>query len=527
MPDADDRPPLSTPRLDAIRAPLPGAPAGIDMAYEDAFLRLKSDVDALGAATGGVDFSGIVDQAAAILSEKSKDVTVACYFAFALPRVEGFAGLAEGVAAVRAVCEGFWEDAFPPLRRMRARQSAMQFMAERLNAWAESERATPGDRDALEQALAEASALQALTTEAMGDDAPAFSGLTRTIREALRQLPAPAAPEPEAPPAAPAGDATSPAPPPPAASVSAADAAVTSLSEAQAVVFRVAAFLREQNPFDATAATLVRAVRWGEIEQAPPADGGRTLVPAPPPHQREAFAAMLAASQFAVLASAGEDLFQEPPFHFWLDLQRYIATALDALGPPAKAARDAVTDAAAALVRRLPALTALAFDDGTPFADPLTVAWLDEIASAGGEGGGSREKSPSEAAIGEARAQAGSGDVPGAVAALVGGAGAPRDRFERGVAAAEMCLGAGRPDVALALLDDADAAIGVHRLDVWDPVSASAALRLIHAACTTLLSAPLAPEREAALAARAADAFARLARIDPGLAMRTAVGGAE
>src|SRR5690606_30138406 len=122
----------------------------------------------------------------------------------------------------------------------------------------------------------------------------------------------------------------------------------------------------EQNPYDAMAAQLVRAIRWGEIEQAPPSDGGRTLVPAPPPHQREAFASMLAASQFDVLASAGEDLFPEPPFHFWLDLQRMIATALQALGPPAHAAHVAVTDATAALVRRLPTLSSLAFDDGTP-----------------------------------------------------------------------------------------------------------------------------------------------------------------
>lgn len=529
MPDADDRPPLSTPRLDAIRAPLlGGSPAGIDMAYEDAFLSLKAEVDALGAATGGVDFGAIVDNSTAILTEQSKDLTVACYLAFALPRIAGFAGLAEGVAAVRAVADGFWADAFPPLRRMRARQSAMQFMAERLNAWAESEKATPGDREALEQALAEASALQAHTTESMGDDAPAFSGLTRTLREALRRLPTPAAPSPE-PPVAPEGEATVSAPA--ASSLTPAvdtsepvGAPLDSLSEAQAVVFRVAAFLREQAPYTATAAQLVRAVRWGEIEQVPPSDGGRTLVPAPSPHQREAFVSMLAGGQFDVLAQAGEDLFPEPPFHFWLDLQRMIATSLQALGPPAQAAYVAVTDATAAFVRRLPMLPSLAFDDGTPFADPLTAAWLDEIASAGGEGGGPREASATQSAIGEARTQAGAGDVPGAVATLVGGAGAPRDRFERGVAAAELCLGAGRPDVALALLGDADDAIRAHRLDVWDPAAAGTALRLLHAACTAVLAGPVAPDRQAALLVRADDAFARLARVDPGLAMRTAAG---
>jgi type VI secretion system protein VasJ len=527
MPDADETPPLSTPLLDAVRAPIPGgSPAGIDMAYEDAYLGLKAEVDAMGAATGSVDFETIVGSAAQILTDRSKDISVACYLAFGLIRTKGYAGLAEGVGAVRAVAEGFWEGAYPPLRRMRARQSAMQFMAERLNAWVESQRATPDDREALEQALAEASALQDFTTEAMGDEAPALSGLTRTIREALRQLPAPPPPEPPPPdpdavPSEPESSSDAGTAPAPAGAVS---ADIASVDDAQEAVLRAAGFLREQDPYDATARLLVRAVRWGDFTQAPPAEGGRTLIPAPPEHTREAFAALLAANNLDLLAQEGEDLFPEPPFYIWLDLQRLLATALQALGPPAAAARSAVVDATAAFVRRLPTLPTLAFDDGTPFADALTVAWLDEI-TAGGEGGGGGAPSGGSAADGairEARTRAGAGDVPGAVAALVAGAGAPRDRFERGVAAAEMCLGAGRADVALALLDDADEAVRAHRLDVWDPAAARTALRLLHAACTALLATAGTPDRYAALAVRADDAFARMARLDPGLAMRTA-----
>ncbi len=535
----DDAPALSTPLLDAIRAPIPGgAAAGEDMAYEDAYLALKSEVDAMGAATGAVDFAAIVDGASRILTDRSKDVSVACYLAFGLSRTQGFAGLAEGVAAVRAVSELFWDGAFPPLRRMRARQSAMQFMAERLNAWAEGKRATPDDRDALEHALAEASALQAFTTEAMGDDAPAFSGLTRTLREAIRQLPAPVAsepvvPEPEPPPpdeesstseamptaagpsaSEPDGSAT------PRAALAAVDATFDTILDAQAVVFRVVDFLREQNPYDATALLLVRAIRWGAIEQAPSTQDGRTYVPAPPEHSRAALASLVADGNSGQTAQLGEALFPDLPYYYWLDLQRMAATALQALGAPASAAYSAVVDTTAALVRRIPELPTLAFDDGTPFADALTLAWLEDIA-AGSGGGAPRARDASQEAIAAARTQAGSGDVPGAVATLIAGAGAPRDRFERGVAAAELCLGAGRPDVALALLDDADDALRAHRLDVWDPVAARASLRLLHAASAALIETAATPERHAALTARADDAFARLARLDPGLAMRT------
>ena len=534
MPEDDEPPPFSTPRLDAVRAPIPGsAPAGIDMTYEDAYLGLKARVDALGAATGGVDFGDIVDGATAILADRSKDIGVACYLAFGLSRTDGYAGLAEGVAAVRAVAETFWADAFPPLRRMRARQSSMQFMAERLNSWAEATRATPGDREAVEQALAEASALQAFTTEAMADEAPALSGLTRTLREALRQLPAPEpppAPVEDAPPpgdettgdetmgddTAGAGDGASSAP---AAATGGFDIATP--DDAVEAVLRAAGVLREADPFSATAVLLVRAIWWGGIAEVPPSDGGRTIVPPPPEHIRDGLAQMLASGMLDGLAQTAEDLFPEPPFYLWLDLQRLLAAALGGLGPDAQAARMAVTDATAALARRLPALSTLAFDDGTPFADALTRAWLDEITAAGGGGGGAVAVGGAQAAIREAQTRAGAGDVPGAVAALIAGAGAPRDRFERGVAAAEMCLGADRPDVALALLDDADAAVHAHRLDVWDPAAAGSALRLLHATCAALLQNAASPERHAALAARADDAFARMARLDPGLAMQT------
>jgi type VI secretion system protein VasJ len=538
MPEADAVAPYSSPLVDAVRAPLAGsAPAGIDMAYEDAYLQLKSHVDAMGAATGAVDFGAIVEAASSILTAQSKDIGVACYLAFGLTRTRGFEGVAEGVAAVRAVAETFWEAAFPPLRRMRARQSALQFMAERLNGWAETQTATPADREALEHTLNELTALQAFTTETMGDDAPPLSGLARTIREALRRLPAP---EPEAPPEPPPAEAapsdaapaaTAPgrrvAPPPAAAAPPSAPAApagstaFSTPSEANTVVLRAAGFHREQSLLSVPAALLVRAVMWGQLAQAPPAEGGRTKLPAPPQARRDVLVGLATAGNHEAMVRAGEGVFQESPFHFWLDLQRLVATSLAALGAPAAPARAAVVDAVAALVRRLPALPTLAYADGTPFADPLTVAWLDEIAAAQG-GGEASAPDPALEAVREAQAQASAGDVPGAVAALVAGAGAPRDRFARSVAAAELCLGAGRADVALALLDDADEALRLHRLDIWDPPVARTALRLLHAACTALLAAAAPPDRKAALAARADDAFARLARLDPGLAMRAA-----
>ena len=525
-PSDDELEVLTTPRLDSIRAPIPGgAPAGIDMKYEDLFQTLKAEVDLLGSATGDVDFDKIVELATQILSEMSKDITVTSYLILGLTRTAGYAGIAEGLAAVRSVTQNFWEDAFPPLRRMRGRQAALQFVAERTSAWIQENKATPSDREALTHAQNEAEALQAFVTEAMGEDAPAFSGLVRELREQLRRLPKPKPPEPDSPPtqqptadaASTGAPASSPAPSAPPSVSGGGSATFSTPSEAESVVMKVATFLQEQDPYDATAFALRRAVRWNGIDTPPPPG----VIPPPPGHRRDALAGMLAAANHPLLVEQGEGAFPQAPYHFWLDLQRLLATALKALGPPAAAALNTVESTTAALAKRFPSLPSLTFQDGTPFADPMTIAWLDELTASGGDGGGSGAMAASEAAIKEARDQAAGGDVPGAVAALMANAGAPRDRFERTVIAAELCLSAGRADVALGLLETADAAIQTHQLDVWDPGMASKALRLIHTCCSQLAPTANSPERASVLSQRANDAFNRLSRLDPAHAMRS------
>lgn len=517
---------FTTPRLESIRTPIPGgAPGGIDMKYEDDFQTLKAEVDLLGAATGDVDFDKIVDLSTQILSEKSKDISVASYLILGLTRTAKYEGIAEGLAAVRSVTESFWEDAFPPLRRMRGRQAALQFVAERTSAWIQDNKAEPGDRESLTHAQAEAEALQAFVTESMGEDAPAFSGLVRELREQLRRLPKPKPPK-EDPPPAKEPDASSTADPAPSSAsapaapspASGGDASFSTPSEAERVVMKVATFLQEEDPYNATAFAIRRAVRWNGLTTPPPPG----VIPPPPGHRRDALAGMVTAGNHPLLVSQGEGTFPQAPFHFWLDLQRLLATSLKTLGPPAAAALSVVESTTAALVTRFPSLPSLTFQDGTPFADPMTMSWLEELtASDGGGAGGSEMSAESEAAIKEARDQAAGGDVPGAVAALMANAGAPRDRFERTVIAAELCLGAGRADVALGLLETADDAIRTHQLDVWDPGTASKALRLIHTCCSQLVPTAGSPDRASALNERASDAFNRLSRLDPAHAMRS------
>ena len=237
----------------------------------------------------------------------------------------------------------------------------------------------------------------------------------------------------------------------------------------------------------------------------------------PNPQRITALNTMLEQANYEVLAREAEVSFQQSPFHFWLDLQRFLATALENLGAPAKPALDAVVEEAAGLHRRLPGLAQLTFQDGTPFADTATKDWLESISRGSGEPAlSSKAKAPAdlEEDLQNARARVVDGDLMGAIRILESGISSPETQFERRLASAELCLRANRPDAARSILEGLDETIKRHQLDIWAPDRAFDALKLYVRAANTLMAN--APNPEKPLFKKQADElFERLCRIDP------------
>ena len=499
----------------ALAAPVPGPdPAGADVTYEPAFERLREAVDRLASVgtavdyeaaaggaggpfveEGGADHAAVVADALTVLTEQSKDLRAAAYLAVSLAHTDGAAGIAAGIGGVGRMTRAHWPDLFPPLRRMRARRAAFEFMTGRLgdavSAWP-----PPGadEGEPLDEAVTAVGDLQAFVSDEMGDDAPALSGLLRTLTERQRRVPEEAAPAEEAPaeeaPAPPApAEATAseaaappPAPAPPAAgggvvptNGTAGGGAVDAGADPVRAVLQAAAALREGDAGSAAAVRLVRVVRWDALQAAPPSSGGATRIEAPPARRRDALAA-LAGSDPLLFAEQAEQALAAPPFHFWLDLQRLADGALAGLGAGHADARAALRAEAARLVDRLPALLDLRFRDGTPFADAATRAWvagLSPTPPAHGGGGAAEGGTDADDALAEAQAQAASGDLVGALDRLAESASAGRAGFVRRLRTAELCLGAGRADLALALLRALAADADARGLDAWEPALAA------------------------------------------------------
>lgn len=411
-------------------------PAGADAKYEPEYEALTAEIAKLSSVSQSapISWQDVADNGAAILAQKSKDISVAAYTAVALAHIDGARGFLDGVNLLRGICENFWDDAFPPKAKLRRRLNAYEWWHER----------------ALEQLRKEgqppvSAALSAEMTEAVGELDSLIGGLMddaqplRDIKEAIRAIPLlpeekPKEPEPQAAPAPeppreepapqpqvqatpePPRPAPAPSPAPQAAQTGDTAAALSAFVEAAR---NYAYALRAEDPANYLAWQLPRVALWGKIAALPPDDGtGQTMVPPPDMDRVEAAERLLAGKNWLKAAAAADDLFQSYPL--CIDLQRIADEALANLGPSFAAARARLRAETAAFVGRLPGLTALSYDGGIPFVSPATRAWLDELAhdgESGGAAGGGRADRIDEV-IAEARETLAAGDAAGALRKL-------------------------------------------------------------------------------------------------------------
>lgn len=109
--------------VEVLLQPVPGAnPCGSDLEYDPAFLDLDRMVQGKPEQQMGKtvvpaeapDWQAVAKSAIALLA-KTKDLRVALHVTRALLHSEGFAGLRDGLAVLRGLCERYWEGLFPKL----------------------------------------------------------------------------------------------------------------------------------------------------------------------------------------------------------------------------------------------------------------------------------------------------------------------------------------------------------------------------------------------------------------------------
>jgi type VI secretion system protein VasJ len=530
-----------------------GGGVGEDVSYDAKFDEIKAEVEKLASLSGEVcDWSTVALVSEEILQEKSKDFRIACYLATCKLRDGSLESVLDGLMLMQLLTEKWWEEMFPPLRRVRARAGMVEWMSGQVGPVMLDYPLSARDGDMVKTIEEASIALDTLFREKFADSYPGMTAMRDAVRHWTRTVPKEKPkpkPQEEAKPK-PAGTAAPTAgAAPAAASGGGASIEVNSPEEAQKAIKptrqllrKIAGQIRAGKPEDPLAYRLNRLGIWTELDSAPPApNAGKTMVPPPPAHVRSALETMAGSNDWLKLLNAAE--LHAGNYMLWLDPHRYAATAMSALGALFMKAKEELLVQVAVVLKRVPNLPSLEFNDGTPFADAATQMWLEAevipIMEGDGGGGGGGDKSAIDEALDEARGLAMKGELGkalDAVASASASAITPAQRFKGKLASAQLCLGGGQAEIARSQLEGLTAEIDAHQLTEWDPKLCAEVYAGLYASLKSINDAkkPKTPQAQAAAAqgkgptvppedlAAERRAFEMLCRLDPAEALKLA-----
>src|SRR5580698_3600656 len=389
------------------------------------------------------DFPLVIKLASEALATKSKDLQLAAWLTEAVMFRDHIAGLREGLDLLRGFMETFWDTLYPEIdegdlefrsaplawvgskldggvRRLPLTKNKLDYFkyqesrrvgyeadavseekaAARATAIAEKkctaeefDEAVKVTGDAyyeklagnLVAALESLQALETLSDEKFGREAPSFANLRTALEEVqdlVKQYHKPAEEVTEEPAEAPAEEtveetASSTASGAPGAKKKSVTAEPADRDDALQRLAIVAHFLRHEAPVNPVPYLLLRALRWGEIRAA-----GATLNPAlleaPPTEKRTLIKKMSMEGDWAGVLENSEQAMSLPCGRGWIDLQRYAVRACESLGSDYEPVAAGIRSALKTLLADYPDLLNSSLMDDTPAANLETQTWLKE-----------------------------------------------------------------------------------------------------------------------------------------------------
>jgi type VI secretion system protein VasJ len=437
---------------------------GEDPGYDDGFQQMREEVNKL----SGADTGLVCELAEKLLTTTCKDVRVATYYIWARLHTDGETGLAEGVTLLAGLIQRYGDALHP--QRANSRKLALEWLAgsrvlDSLSLYPEVARA---DFERIVGALALIEEGIAAWDET---SRPQFSGLYAALENRLAQSGGPDAVIPQN-----SGNANN-------TPLFSSDAPVLKpvasgrdlLDQAKLL----AGFLRDQPDGWLSGHHLMKSIRLDTLHVLPALDAsGRTRLAPPKPENRALLKRLYLQQSWQELLEQTDTLFGQGVNHLWLDLQWYTHQALTKAGAPYEGWAEIIKQDLNGLLTRLLGLEGLAFNDGTPFADEVTMNWINQHVTA--SSGWGNEPAASASAAGdddilqlepEALAQADSEGVEAALNWLQNRPGTRtlRHQWLLRLLMARVAEQYGKNEMALHLLGELDGNATALTLTHWEP----------------------------------------------------------
>lgn len=353
-------------------------PEGEDVRFEPEYEAIQNEIEKLSSPTAGgaPDWEKVKDASIQILSNKSKDLTVASYLSIALINTDKTNGIFPGVKILSDLLSNFWEDMFPPKKRIKGRVNAIAWWKEKMEAHILALEPVVTKKEEREKILNQFNAIDRFMEENLESAPPLRSLIDKVSAVLLEEQEASEqpqevqekSPEPE-----PIQETT---PPPVDEDMDEKDSGQL-LQKALDILGRATTLMSKENPYNPEIFRLNRICAWLTVDTLPIAEGGKTMLPPPDENIRSALKSLYDSQNWNALIESAESYV--PQFLFWLDLSRYTAEALSGLNQ--SRAAKAVTNETLWYVEKLPGIEKLSFSDGSPFADEQTLEWLREMKS--------------------------------------------------------------------------------------------------------------------------------------------------
>lgn len=348
-------------------------PTGEDLTYHDSFQEIKEEIGKL----SEIDYKMIAAESEIILKQSSKDIRVATYYCLARLHIDGIEGFADGIELLASLLDKFGSDIYPS--RQNIRKNAIEWLtnAKFIDELTQLQPITEINLIRIVVALnlidvkcqtlfSSDDPNQAIATP----DLTVFANfLTNIIKQPIKTNQA---------------DEKQPAPAPTPLSETSTLNEVKKITSQQDLLDqarKMASFLREKPEGYFVAGRFLRVIRWDTIIELPPADHrGRTRLPAPRAELKQHISRLMIQQQWTELFERVETAFMESANHFWLDLQRASVIALQKMGEPYQSWADIYLTDIGLMLERLKGVERLFFENGTPFADDETRAWITKYA---------------------------------------------------------------------------------------------------------------------------------------------------
>ncbi|AEN64677.1 type VI secretion-associated protein, VC_A0119 family [Enterobacter soli] len=342
------------------------SPTGEDPGYDDDFQRIREEVNKL----SGIDTGLICTLAEKLLTTTAKDIRIATYYCWARLHQDGEAGFAEGLELLAGLLQRYGMQLHP--QRDRSRKAALEWLAgtrvlDSLSLFPEVVR---------EGAQRTTGALLLINTSLETEpeaSRPELNTLYSGLESRLMKAGGVDAVVPQN-----AGNKVqSQASTHTAESDTPVLSRITSGQDLLAQARILTGFLREQPDGWLAAHRLMKSLRHDTLRVIPAPDAeGKTRIEPPRADQRAMLKRLYLQQSWLEILEQADSTFSRGANHLWLDLQWYIHQALVKLGQDVLA--DIIIADLKGLLRRLTGLETLAFNDGTPFADEITLNWINQ-----------------------------------------------------------------------------------------------------------------------------------------------------